>query len=159
MWHCITGCLYSLETTDITPSDAVPHPQRMETSSARLMEPHFRRWQSSRIIVFRVQCKNEGRSLQICYSECVIVYLLASQQYLAETLVYVWEFLTVGSVAKCQEHNRLYTSHTSYSKSLAVLQMYLSSPSCAKYVARPSLYLHCRLVEILAQSTDIPCLI
>jgi len=123
------------------------------------MEPHSRRWQSSEIIVFTVECKNEGRSLQICYSKCVIVYLLASQQYMAETLVYIWEFLTVGSVAKCQEQNRLYTSHTSYTKSLAVLQTYLSSSSCTKCFARPPVYLHCRLVEILAQSTDIPRLI
>jgi len=57
----------------------------------------------------------------------VIIYLLASQHHLAETLVYVWEFLTVVSVAKCQEQNRLYTSHTSYSK---VLQ-------CCRHISFP----------------------
>jgi len=41
--------------------------------------------------------------------KCVIIYVLTSQHHLAETLVYVWEFLTVVSVAKCQEQNRLYT--------------------------------------------------
>ena len=123
------------------------------------MKPHSRRWQSSGVIVFRAKCKNEGRSLQICYSKCVIIYLLASQHHLAETLVYVWEFMTVVSVAKCQEQNRLYTWCTSYSKSLAMMQTYLSSSSCTKCVAHPPLYLHFRLVEILAQSTDIPQLI
>ena len=91
--------------------------------------------------------------------KCVIIYLLASQHHLAEMLVYVWKFLSVVSVTKCQEQNRLFTGHTSYSKSLAVLQMYLSSSSCIKCVARLPLYLHFRLVEILAHSSDIPQLI
>jgi len=43
------------------------------------MEPHSRRWHSSGIIVFRVKCKNGGRSLQIRYSKCVIMGTAVAQ--------------------------------------------------------------------------------
>ena len=110
MWHCLTGCLHSLETSEICHQVRQFHiPKEWRHQLPDFVEPHSRRWQSSGVIVLRVECKNGDRSLQMCYSKCVIIYLLASQHHLAETLVCVWEFLTVVNVAKCQEQNRVYT--------------------------------------------------
>ena len=56
------------------------------------MEPHSRRWQSSGIIVFRVKCKNEGSSLQICYTKCVIMGTVVAQwlRYRATNWIFHW---------------------------------------------------------------------
>jgi hypothetical protein len=143
MWHCITGCLHSLEISDIGHQVVQYHiPKEWRHQLPDFMELHSRRWQSSAIIVFRIQCKNEGRSLQICYSKCVIIYLLASQHHLAETFVYVWEFLTVVSVAKCQEQNRLYFTH------------FLQQKSCSAADVSLFLFLH----KVCCSLTFVPTL-
>ena len=81
MWHCITGCLHSLETSDVGHQVMQCHmPKEWRHQLPDFMEPHSRRWQSSGITVFRVKCKNEGRSLQICYSKCVIMGTAVAQR-------------------------------------------------------------------------------